>query len=118
MHWDFYIKFSSYISEDIIHPGEEANDYWIPEVLFPATKKDAYLQILHLFVLSNALGRVFILYGPHEHSEKRSFSSSVFPIRRKKDHFTAKKVIAIAWHTTTNDDKLNHFVLLHPLNEM
>ena len=40
MHWDFYIKFSSYISEDIIHPEEGANNYWITEVLFPLALTD------------------------------------------------------------------------------
>ena len=86
------------------------------EILNDAFQLSGYLTIPHLFALSNALKRVFVLYKPD--GTVQQFTGSFFPFRRECNLEESSNVIPLAWSSTYYDvRRLNHFVCLRLKDE-
>ena len=90
------------------------------EEVFKCCFKSKDLSLLHLFVLSNALGKIFVLYGPEPCMIQKETCATIFPFRRRKQSFDNENhnTIALAWSWVNRKQTEcpNHFILLHPKN--
>ena len=88
VHWPFYIQITSEMKNYFdINSSESSKSKW-EHILLNAAKKDEYLELVHLFILSNATGRVFVLYGNPEEMIYNQNCATVFPFRRRNERFS------------------------------